>query len=197
MTSKLTREWLQHQISAIEAVGITDSNTLAAFKLALAAMDSEPVADVVAWSHPTEERTCDIRWRRHDVEPGPLYRYAQPAPGISFFSEGIETAACWIDKQREAFDNEHGQRDPDTYAFEFRNAAAQEYSDTLAELAEGIRALHPNAGMQPAPVVPDFQDVLESLDYEVRCNVRESEHVRPPMTPAAPPCSTEVSHERP
>ncbi len=39
MTSKLTKEWLQHQISAIEAVGITDSNTLAAFKLALAAMD--------------------------------------------------------------------------------------------------------------------------------------------------------------
>lgn len=44
MTSKLTREWLQHQISAIEAVGITDSNTLAAFKLALSALDSEPVA---------------------------------------------------------------------------------------------------------------------------------------------------------
>ncbi len=40
MTSKLTKEWLQHQISAIQAVGITDSNTLAAFKLALAAMDS-------------------------------------------------------------------------------------------------------------------------------------------------------------
>lgn len=47
-----------------------------------AAMDSEPVADVVAWSHPTEERTCDIRWRRHDVEPGPLYRHAQPAPVV-------------------------------------------------------------------------------------------------------------------
>ncbi|BBV76341.1 hypothetical protein STW0522RAO56_23950 [Raoultella planticola] len=44
MTSKLTREWLKHQISAIEAVGITDSNTLSAFKLALAAMDSEPLA---------------------------------------------------------------------------------------------------------------------------------------------------------
>lgn len=43
MTSKLTKEWLQHQISAIQAVGITDSNTLAAFKLALAAMDSESV----------------------------------------------------------------------------------------------------------------------------------------------------------
>ncbi|WP_162875249.1 hypothetical protein [Klebsiella pneumoniae] len=46
MTSKLTKEWLQHQISAIEAVGITDSNTLAAFKLALAAMDGEPAAPV-------------------------------------------------------------------------------------------------------------------------------------------------------
>ena len=39
-----------------------------------------PVADVVAWSNPNEERKCDIRWRRHDVEPGPLYRHAQPAP---------------------------------------------------------------------------------------------------------------------
>ncbi|END3402338.1 hypothetical protein ABL137_001375 [Klebsiella pneumoniae] len=44
--------------------------------------DSEPVADVVAWSHPNEERKCDIRWRRHDVEPGPLYRHAQPAPVV-------------------------------------------------------------------------------------------------------------------
>lgn len=42
-----------------------------------AEIDNDPVADVVAWSHPTEERTCDIRWRRHDVEPGPLYRHAQ------------------------------------------------------------------------------------------------------------------------
>lgn len=36
-----------------------------------------PVADVVAWSNPNEERKCDIRWRRHDVEPGPLYLHAQ------------------------------------------------------------------------------------------------------------------------
>jgi len=27
------------------------------------------------------------------------------------------------------------------------------------------------------PVVPDFETVLESLDYDVRCNIRESEHV--------------------
>lgn len=34
---------------------------------------AEPVADVVAWHKEGEERTCDIRWRRHDVAPGPLY----------------------------------------------------------------------------------------------------------------------------
>lgn len=27
------------------------------------------------------------------------------------------------------------------------------------------------------PIVPDFETVLESLDYDVRCNIRESEHV--------------------
>ena len=43
--------------------------------------DSEPVADVVVWSSPNEERTCDIRWRRFDVAPGPLYT-APPAPVV-------------------------------------------------------------------------------------------------------------------
>lgn len=45
----------------------------------LASLEAEPVADVVAWSHPAEERTCDIRWRRFDVTPGLLYT-APPAP---------------------------------------------------------------------------------------------------------------------
>ncbi len=51
-------------------------------EIAMAALmtpEPEPVADVVAWSSPSEERTCDIRWRRHDVKPGPLYT-APPAP---------------------------------------------------------------------------------------------------------------------
>lgn len=33
----------------------------------------EPVADVVAWSSRNGERKCDIRWRRLDVAPGPLF----------------------------------------------------------------------------------------------------------------------------
>lgn len=43
--------------------------------------EQEPVADVVAWRKEGEERTCDIRWRRHDVAPGPLYAVPQ-APEV-------------------------------------------------------------------------------------------------------------------
>ncbi len=46
---------------------------------------TEPVADVVAWSSPNEVRTCDIRWRRFDVAPGPLYT-APPGPQSSKMS---------------------------------------------------------------------------------------------------------------
>ena len=45
----------------------------------------EPVADVVAWASPNEGRTCDIRWRRFDVTPGPLYT-APPGPQSSKMS---------------------------------------------------------------------------------------------------------------
>lgn len=74
MTKKLTREWLQHQISSIEAVGITDSNTLAAFKLALAAMDSEPVAEVLSNRPGNDTSTID----RALPVGTQLYRHAQP-----------------------------------------------------------------------------------------------------------------------
>ncbi|EPO9964463.1 hypothetical protein ACVXRV_003797 [Enterobacter roggenkampii] len=48
-------------------------------EITLASLEAEPVADVVAWSSPNEERTCDVRLRRHDINPGPLYT-APPAP---------------------------------------------------------------------------------------------------------------------
>ena len=91
MTSKLTKEWLQHQISAIEAVGITDSNTLAAFKLALAAMDSEPVAVVEPSDYVTAAQLVGegpARTAVHELYEGALrigdklYRHAQPVPVV-------------------------------------------------------------------------------------------------------------------
>ena len=48
-------------------------------RIALTSLEAEPVADVVAWSSQNEERTCDVRLRRHDIKPGILYT-APPAP---------------------------------------------------------------------------------------------------------------------
>ena len=69
-------------------------------------------------------------------------------PVITFYSEGIAAAANWVDQQRESYDNEHGRRDNDTGSFEFGNDAQRDYSDTLSEIAEGIRALHPSTSEQ-------------------------------------------------
>ncbi len=83
-----------------------------------------------------------------DGEPR-LHIKEQPAPVVTFYRDGIEAAAKWIDQQREAYDSEHGRHDMGTGFFEFGNDAQREYSSTLEELAEGIRALHPNAGNSP------------------------------------------------
>ncbi|MCU3341294.1 hypothetical protein N8V28_21395 [Enterobacter hormaechei subsp. hoffmannii] len=42
---------------------------------------AQPVAEVVAWSHPQSPRTCDIRALRPDIAPGLLYD-APPAPAV-------------------------------------------------------------------------------------------------------------------
>lgn len=87
-----------------------------------------------------------------DGEPR-LHIKEQPAPVVTFYRDGIEAAASYLDQQREAYDSEHGWSDPDTGSFEFGSEIKREYSSTLEELAEGIRALHPNAGN--SPVIPD------------------------------------------
>lgn len=85
MTAQLSRERLEKIASWHEKFG-TGHNVMlpaeeaeAMARMLLARIDGEPVADVVAWSSPNKERKCDIRWRRHDVVPGPLYA-APPAP---------------------------------------------------------------------------------------------------------------------
>ncbi|MEX5480365.1 hypothetical protein [Klebsiella pneumoniae] len=82
-TETLSREWLQHQISAIEGAGITDSNTLAAFKLALAAMSCKPVVpdevervaavlELIGSFEATDidSDTVDLRFEIDDVDTG-------------------------------------------------------------------------------------------------------------------------------
>ncbi|WP_395314041.1 hypothetical protein V1589_15625 [Enterobacter ludwigii] len=74
--STITKEWLESQISAIKAVGITDSNTLQAFEIALASLEAEPAIH---------------RWRRVTFEPyGPYPWHYGNFIGFSKPVEGIE-----------------------------------------------------------------------------------------------------------
>lgn len=91
---------------------------------------------------------------------------APPAPTVTFYRDGIEAAAMWVSQQRDAYDSEHGRHDPDTGSFEFGNDAQRDYSATLEEIAEGIRALHPNTA-PPAPVLPDEKT---DRDYVTDCH---------------------------
>lgn len=77
-----------------------------------------------------------------DLEVSAPAQPKQPKPTISFYRDGIIAAAKWVENQRDAYDNEHGQSDPETGSFEFGNNAQLEYSTTLSEIAEGIRSLH-------------------------------------------------------
>ncbi|MGM8450833.1 hypothetical protein ACS6GG_22390 [Enterobacter bugandensis] len=77
--STITKERLT-ELSRRENVGAILGEEIAELaRIALASLEAEPVADVVAWSSPNEERTCDVRLRRHDINPGPLFT-APPAP---------------------------------------------------------------------------------------------------------------------
>ncbi|MDU4424925.1 MAG: hypothetical protein E7I51_23715 [Raoultella sp.] len=169
MTSKLTitRERIELIANFHRAMTLPPSHDeieeLA--RMALAAMDSEPVAwlaiyhgevydEAIGITRSVVEAQADhFGWELALTEIIPLYRHAQPAPAVTFYRDGIEAAAKWIDQQREAYDSEHGRHDTGTGFFEFGNDAQREYSSTLEELAEGIRALHPNAGN--SPVIPD------------------------------------------
>lgn len=130
-------EWADMQFLLWDAqrrAGITDE------QITLAMVEKLAVNKQREWPEPK------------DGEPR-LHIKKQPAPVVTFYRDGIEAAAKWIDKQREAYDSEHGWSDPDTGAFEFGNDTQRGYSSTLEELAEGIRALHPNAGN--SPVIPE------------------------------------------
>lgn len=77
--------------------------------IARADMGAEPVADVVAWHKEGEERTCDIRWRRFYVAPGPLFAVAQPVVVVPTFDEWLEISGNkplgWVkDAMRESYD---------------------------------------------------------------------------------------------
>ncbi|MEG6190726.1 hypothetical protein [Enterobacter kobei] len=64
-------------------------------RIAMASLEAEPVADVVAWSSPNEERACDVRLRRHNINPGPLYTV--PPASVAFNTEPV--AWLWSNRK--------------------------------------------------------------------------------------------------
>lgn len=80
ITDKDLEVWIEEANSVLNSGGShvsAASTILALCEHIQQCRRADPVADVVAWHREGEERTCDIRWRRHDVAPGPLYAVPQ------------------------------------------------------------------------------------------------------------------------
>lgn len=151
-------EWLSKISSRDEIDDIGGDEIRELARIALASLTAEPVAWIVH-SRGGDQLTTDANYVANaegmgGIHSTPVYA-APPAPTVTFYRDGIESAAAWVNKQREEYDNEHGRHDPDTGTFEFGNDAQRDYSATLEEIAEGIRSLHPNTA-PPSPIVPDI-----------------------------------------
>ncbi len=166
MTSKLTRERLEKIKSWRETYGAGSNVMLPAEEaeelasIALAAMDSEPVA--WTWQHlkqwhvtNDEARARDLAWDGVKVEP--LYRHAQQAPeceqlAIENFRSAMEGIGHIRRTLEETFGGLHGTHvEPDVLA-------------ECKAICDAIYAAYGHA--QPAPVVPD--DVLAALQKVAR-----------------------------
>lgn len=180
--NQLTREWLQQIISNIKtmrdngAVIMDDDreNALQAFELALAAMDSEPVAYTdEAELNFVNDMAC--MWTKGmGINEVPLYRHAQPAaeypetlpcpvllePGMRF-GKGVKTRLVLEAIQRRA---EH-------YA-ELEAMTPEERAEYDAGI-EAFKAMLP----QPAPVVPEVLEHLRSIVADPRLLPRRKEWV--------------------
>lgn len=75
INNRLTDEQVHEMIAALSIVPMSKVN--GDIVAVLRELQERRKADVVAWSKEGEERTCDIRWRRFDVAPGPLYSIPQ------------------------------------------------------------------------------------------------------------------------
>ncbi|WP_435929213.1 hypothetical protein [Dryocola sp. BD613] len=79
--SNISNDRLQEVIDG-DILFTDEQRNLARELLALREAGKEPVADIVEWLHPSEERTCDVRLRRFDLNPGPLYLHPQHGKAV-------------------------------------------------------------------------------------------------------------------
>lgn len=159
--NQLTREWLQHQISEIEVAGITDSNTLAAFKLALAAMDSEPVCFVSERNLATLTKyraAVKVKAEPVMVRPVALYRHAQqPVVPDEILCEFYEVDS-WPDLVRELVKHveqlqDSAKRNVKPWEDTFPETLLPAYIDRIKQADEAYLAAMLQA--VNSPVIPD------------------------------------------
>jgi hypothetical protein len=128
----------------------------------------------------------------HDMRPE-IYPAAQSLPAVpAEVSEapGLLKAARYLDDKRSDFDYEHSVVDWETGAREYgtgtKGEAAEEYSNTLAELADELRALAttPQAVQQEVPVCPACNG--DGRGYPENCPACDGEGTASqPQAPAA------------
>lgn len=140
-------------------------------EIAMAALmtpKQEPVADVVAWSSPSEERTCDIRWRRHDVKPGPLYT-APPAPVVPEEATpgSIEILASIRPPHGVAYQWDEEQR----------HAAADAWNACRGAMLQGADGNSPVIpdGYALVPIIPTEDMIINGFEAELRESFRDPE----------------------
>ncbi|MGG8043740.1 hypothetical protein PGO05_10130 [Klebsiella aerogenes] len=185
--NQLTKEWLQQTIAELESVrdeipfGI-DTNSeleLAAFKLALAAMDSEPVAEVLSNRPGNDTSTID----RALPVGTQLYRHAQPAPekynigdatmrhiftptGMTNISD-LQAVFDRVEVVLSSMESEHVVTITDAMAYAFHHALTDGplCDEDVEDIKTGLRSAFANATTnQPRPVVPDEFDRDKAFD---------------------------------
>lgn len=158
----ITRERLQ-EIAEDGLLKHGESKELA--RIALDAMDRDQVRNEHAeWSQTTFGNVGPIGPLKH-LSKEALEAAAEPGD----LSEWADMQFLLWDAQRRA-----GITDEQITQAMIEKLAVNKQRE-WPEPKDGEPRLHIKE--QPAPALPDFDNVLESLDYEVRCNAWESEHV--------------------
>ncbi len=143
--------------------------------MALAAMDGEPVELPLDYLQGHKD---GLEWAAQLAEAN------HPETGDWLYDDPIELAKAIrkgpdMPPSQPALDTEPDRNPVLAYADSYRDMAKQGVESVpiwsvITDLERNIAPLYRHAQQ---PVVPDFETVLESLDYDVRCNIRESEHV--------------------
>lgn len=124
--STITKEWLRSQISAIKTAGITESNTLQAFEIALASLEAEPagyhviiecgaIGCNVATLKEAEE-TRDLWNKSWTIKP--YFYTAHPAPVYLPDAQHSERFDWTYGQWAEHLGGRHQKNDPANY-YEF------------------------------------------------------------------------------